>query len=67
MNPPPNPPARQRPEDKGGRSDHGVQRDSRGEDQPTDKRRAQQSSHGDEQGDVARKPPPNQGQPAGGE
>jgi hypothetical protein len=48
------------------RSDHGIKRDSRGEDQPTDKRRAQQTSIGDQSG-AGREQPPSPGEPAGGE
>jgi hypothetical protein len=52
---------------------HGVQQDSRGQDQPTDKRRAQQASNREEitgeqaQRDAAAAQPQSPGQPAGGE
>ena len=51
---------------------HGIQQDVRGEDQPTDKRRAQQSSNLKEtQGERAQRDaatiPQSPGEPAGGE
>lgn len=49
------------------RSDHGVRPDSRGQDQPTDKKRAQQVSDGDAQDDDGRRRPQSPGQPASGE
>jgi hypothetical protein len=61
-----NSPPRPRDVDHARRSDHGIQRNSRGEDQPTDKKRAQQTSDGDQSG-AAREQPPSPGQPAGGE
>jgi len=49
-------------------SRHGIHRDLRGEDQPADKSRAQQTSTGEEaQRDAARDQPPSPGQPAHGE
>ena len=60
-----NSPPRPRDEHGGPHKDHGIQRDSRGEDQPTDKRRAQQTTQGDQSG--ARERPPSPRQPAGGE
>ena len=61
-----NSPPRPRDDQNARRKDHGIGRNSRGEDQPTDKRRAQQTSDGEESG-AAREQPPNPGQPAGGE
>jgi hypothetical protein len=49
------------------RSDHGIRTDSRGEDQLTDKKRAQQVDGGDAQREDARQRPQGPGQPAGGE
>jgi len=47
---------------------HGVYRDLRGEDQPADKSRAQQTSKGEEaQREAAVNQPPFPGQPARGE
>jgi hypothetical protein len=52
---------------------HGVQQDNRGQDQPTDKARAQQSSSREEtegeqaQRDAAEAQPQSPGEPAGGE
>jgi hypothetical protein len=48
------------------RGEHGVELDTRGQDQPTDKKRAQQTSKGAESG-AAQEPPPSPGQPAEGE
>jgi hypothetical protein len=48
-------------------SDQGVRPDDRGQDQPTDKKRAQQGTGSDAQRDDARRRPPSPGQPAGGE
>ena len=45
----------------------GIVRDERGEDQPTDKERAQRTSGLKEQKDAAQTPPQSPGQPAGGE
>ena len=61
MNLPGDPPRRART------SDHGMQPDERGQDQPTDKKRAQQTSGDKIQRDAARERPPSPGQPAGGE
>jgi hypothetical protein len=61
-----NSPPRPRDGDRAPRSDHGIQRNSRGEDQPTDTKRAKQTSNGDQSG-AARDQPPNPGQPVGGE
>jgi hypothetical protein len=58
-----NPPARPPDDEKHQRSDHGIRRDSRGEDQPTDKERARQTSQRNEQDGAAQ--PPSPGQPAG--
>jgi hypothetical protein len=51
---------------------HGILPDSRGQDQPTDKSRAQQAHLGEEagkeaQGDAATSHPLSPGEPAGGE
>jgi len=43
--------------------DQGIERNQRGEEQPTDKERAQRTSNVDE----AANQPPSPGQPAGGE
>ncbi len=48
-------------------TDQGIVRDSRGQEQPKDKSRAQQSSGDKAQQDAAREGPPSPGQPAGGE
>jgi hypothetical protein len=48
------------------RGEHGVGVDTRGQDQPTDKKRAQQTTEGEESG-ATREHPPHPGQPAGGE
>lgn len=47
--------------------DQGIARDSRGQEQPKDKRRAQQSSGEDAQREAAREQPMSPGEPAGGE
>jgi hypothetical protein len=54
------------------RADYGIRPDERGQDQPTDKTRAQQVTHGEEAGrkaqrDSAVQQSPSPGQPAGGE
>ena len=54
------------------RADYGIRPDERGQDQPTDKTRAQQVTHGEEAGRKAQqdsvvKQSPSPGQPAGGE
>jgi hypothetical protein len=46
---------------------HGVTRDTRGQDQPADRTRAQQASGEAAQRDAAVAQPPAPGQPAGGE
>ncbi len=58
-------PSRQRQDNK--RDQHGVTRDNRGEVQPTDKRRARQTSQDDEPSEKQGEQPPSPGQPAGGE
>jgi hypothetical protein len=52
---------------KGLRGEHGVGVDTRGQDQPADKKRAQETSHGAECGGGADEQPPSPGQPAGDE
>jgi hypothetical protein len=59
-----NSPPRPRDGDRTRRDDHGIQRNSRGEDQPTDNGRAQQTSHGEESG-AARKQPLSPGESGG--
>ena len=59
--------SRRHQENEDRRSDHGIQRDSREDDQPNDKRRAQQSSRGDAEGNSAHEQPPSPGQAAKGE
>jgi hypothetical protein len=54
-----------RPPDQG--RGQGVARDERGQDQPTDRQRAQQSSGLKNQKDAAQTQPQSPGQPAGGE
>ena len=49
------------------RTGHGVHRDLRGEDQPADKSRAQQTAGEQAQRDAALDQPPSPGQPARGE
>ncbi len=49
-----------------GASDHGITKNSRGEDQPKDKSRAQQTSGEQAQRDASRQLP-SPGEPAGGE
>ena len=58
---------RRHQENEDRRSDHGIQRDSRGEDQPNDEGRAQQSSRQDAEDHSAHEQPPSPGQPAKGE
>jgi hypothetical protein len=48
-----------------GSDQHGIERNTRGEEQPTDKERARQTSYGEESG--GRERPPSPGEPAGGE
>jgi hypothetical protein len=48
-------------------ADQGVTTNSRGEEQPKDKSRAQQTSGEQAQRDAAREQPPSPGEPAGGE
>ncbi len=61
-----NSPPRPRRDHSPRRSGHGIERNSRGEDQPSDKKRAQQTSHGDQSG-ATREQPPSPGEPAGGD
>jgi hypothetical protein len=64
---------RQKPSPERTDRQHGIVRDSRGQDQPADKSRAQQASFGERsagqeaQRDAATTEPISPGQPAGGE
>ena len=61
-----NSPPRPRDDHSARHKGHGIERTTRGEDQPADKGRAQQTQEGDQSG-AARERPPSPGQPAGGE
>jgi hypothetical protein len=63
VNSPAHRPKQHRPASDDKRHDQGIERNPRGEEQPTDKGRAQQISNVDE----AARQPPSPGQPAGGE